>query len=595
MNYLKKTNKIRFGISARVSLAVGIISVIVALTCFWLATRLNKVLTIATVLEKNWVIADNVIIRTGEDDMVSLLQRGRAVYDGLTDDEKADPADEAYRSSFDVLRGPEYDALLGMLKQSVNVPGVTWADVRFKDEENDRYVYLMHTEAEADGTYGMGYWEYDDDDVDSVIIGGRDDEEPREMEYLPGWIVRLSERLPASASYVPHAIDHLLAVNERDVANRFSVLYPIRDQVTGDTVGYLSIGEYYANYRTFGWAYAVTFAAFLIPWLIIIMVVAGLLVNREVTRPIRRLARAAVEYGDEEDRQHDGEHFKKVVIPSQDEILLLRDSMSDMEGSLFHYMNNLREMTAREERVRAEMDLSAQIQKGMLPELPGDDAPDMGFDVHAFIRPAREVGGDFYDYFVIDDDHVGLIIADVSGKGMPAALFVMLARFILAAEAKNGTSVAEVMRKANDRLCDNNPEMLFVTVWFGVYCISDRTIRHVNAGHNYPAVYRADEGRFSMIEEEHDMAMGLLPDQEYNEKVIALDPGDKFFQYTDGINEADDPNGELFGLDRMVDALDSHADLSGDALLNAVDADVREFVGEAEQSDDMTMLLLEIR
>ena len=591
----KEQGKVFFGISAKMSLAIGVVSIVVAAISFWIAIDLNRALTMETVLNKNWMVARKMVKGVGKSNLESLLEQGREIYDSLPEEERANPADPEYQSHYDALRTSKYKTILAKLDRGVYVPGYMWADLRFKDEERGRYVHLMHTGGGEDGKYGIGYWENDDDSVESSFDYLNRSTRHDRMEFLPEWVGDLSERLPESIRGIPYIFDHLMAITSQRISNRFSTLYPIRRAETGEVIGYLSIGEYYENYQTFHWTFALAFAVVFVPYFIVATIAVRMFVRRDIVRPIQQLAKAAVEYGENEDKQKSGASFEKVRIPSRDELLLLRDSMADMEDSLARYMDNLRQMTAKEERLKTEMDMSAQIQMGMLPqELEGSGA-ERDFAISAAIHPAKSVGGDFYDFFVIDDDRIGIVMADVSGKGIPAALFMMISKIILGNEARRGESVEDIMRRANRQLCANNPEMLFVTIWFGIYQVKDRMLRYVNAGHDYPALYRRREGKFSLVEAENDFLVGFDPDTEYHERILELEPGDKLFLYTDGIPEAHNPAEELYGDERMLAALDRCAERTQEAFLDAFDAEVRGFIGEAEQFDDMTTLILELQ
>ncbi|MCR5403772.1 MAG: PP2C family protein-serine/threonine phosphatase [Butyrivibrio sp.] len=592
----KRRRDIQFGISAKMSFAIGLVSILIALISFCIATRLNTVLNIAALIDKNWVIAQKLVAENDENEMAFLLSREKDIYFSLSDKESANPQDKDYQSLYSQLQGPEYEEILSNLARSYDIPGIAWADLRFKDEGKGRYVYLMHTRPQEDGKFGIGYWEPDEDSVNCNFYYPKSYATAYEqMEFFPKWVEKASNVLPESIGFVPYVLDHLMALNSRNAKNRFSVLYPVVGEEGTEPIGYLGIGEYYNNYQTYNWAFALMFIIIFLPYFVIVTLVTRELVRRNIALPIQKLAKAAVIYGEDDDKENDDKHFKQVKIRSRDEVLLLRDSMADMEGSLAKYMVNLKNLTAKEERFKAEMDMSAQIQLGMLPHSLRANDNERDFAISASIKPAKSVGGDFYDFFEIDDDRIGIVMADVSGKGMPAALFMMIAKIILAASAKLSTSVEEIMKNANRQICANNPEMLFVTIWFGIYYVKDRSISYVNAGHDYPAVYKSSEGKFKLFEAESDLVIGFDPETEFVERRIKLESKDKLFLYTDGIPEANNPKGEMYGNDRMLAALDKSSDKSGDEFLEAVDTDVRSFIAEADQFDDMTMLLLEIK
>ncbi len=243
------------------------------------------------------------------------------------------------------------------------------------------------------------------------------------------------------------------------------------------------------------------------------------------------------------------------------------------------------------ERITTELQMGSRIQASMLPhEFP--PFPDRReFNIFASMDPAKEVGGDFYDFFLIDEDHLCLVIADVSGKGVPAALFMMISKVILQSCAMLGQSPAEILRKTNDALCSGNQEEMFVTVWVGILEISTGRITAANAGHEYPALMQ--DGRFALRKDKHGLFIGGMEDMVYKEYELRLKPGDKLFLYTDGVPEATDASDAMFGLDRMLTALNEAPDAAPRAILENVRRAVDQFVKDAEQFDDLTMLCLE--
>lgn len=203
------------------------------------------------------------------------------------------------------------------------------------------------------------------------------------------------------------------------------------------------------------------------------------------------------------------------------------------------------------------------------------------------------MGGDFYDFFLIDDDHLGLIIADVSGKGIPAALYMMISKTILQNFAKMGNSPAEVLEKANESLCAESRTEMFVTTWVGILELSTGKMTCANAGHEYPVVCR--NGQFDLMKDKHGFVLGGMEGMKYRDYEIRLEKGDKIFVYTDGVPEATNAEQVLFGADRMVETLNRNAEASPVEILRSMRRAVDAFVGSAEQFDDLTMLCLEYR
>ena len=240
-----------------------------------------------------------------------------------------------------------------------------------------------------------------------------------------------------------------------------------------------------------------------------------------------------------------------------------------------------------------ELNMATEIQASMLPSIFPPFPQREEFDLYASMDPAKEVGGDFYDFFMIDDDHLGVVIADVSGKGVPAALFMMISKTIVQNYAMMGISAAEVLRRSNDSICAQNKMKMFVTTWIGILELSTGKMNCASAGHEYPALYH--DGKFELYHDKRKIALGARKGREYIDYEIQLSKNDKIFVYTDGVPEATNANKELFGTDRMIDALNTNPEADTKEILRMVRASVDEFVGNAEQFDDLTMLCVEYR
>ena len=279
-------------------------------------------------------------------------------------------------------------------------------------------------------------------------------------------------------------------------------------------------------------------------------------------------------------------------VNSKNEIGELTKDIIELTEEIDNYVDEIETITSEKQRIESELDMARRIQLSMMPNLFPPFPERKEFYLHAYVDPAREVGGDFYDYFFIDDDHLCLVIADVSGKGVPAALFMMAAKIILKSSAMQGKSPAEILTATNRAICENNPQDMFVTVWLGVLELSTGNLTAVNAGHEYPAVKRAD-GRFEVIKTKHSLFIGGMDDVTYKEYELDLKPGDKIFVYTDGLPEATDSAGEMLGMDRMTDALNEYLDEKPRPLIEGMRESVNKFVKDAEQFDDITMMCLE--
>ncbi len=315
---------------------------------------------------------------------------------------------------------------------------------------------------------------------------------------------------------------------------------------------------------------------------------AAALLGRRIVKPLNRITRRIAELrgGNLEFRMEDS-------YRTGDEIQVLAESFASLSHKTLEYVEEVKKATAEKERIGTELHMANRIQESMLPHVfpPFPDRTE--FDIYATMNPAREVGGDFYDFFMIDSDHLCLVMADVSGKGVPAALFMMISKTILQSCALLGQSAGAILEKTNEALCANNQEEMFVTVWLGILEISTGKISCANAGHEYPAVFtEANTGEFALLKDRHGFVVGGMSGVRYREYEFSMNPGDKLFVYTDGVPEATNGKGEMFGTERMIEVLNECPETTPKELLQKVQGSVDQFVGDADQFDDLTMLCL---
>ena len=280
-------------------------------------------------------------------------------------------------------------------------------------------------------------------------------------------------------------------------------------------------------------------------------------------------------------------------IKYKDELGELAVTIQEMERQTVESFEKMNRISADKQRVDTELKLATGIQAHMLPRVFPPFPERTEFDIYATMDPAREVGGDFYDFFMIGKDKLGIVIADVSGKGIPAALFMAITKILIKNNAQPGTSPAQVFEKTNRMLCDGNENGFFVTAWMGVLDINTGHLTFCNAGHN-PPLLRSGSEDFRFLKAP-GLVLGGVDDFEYTCQEIDLHKGDRLFLYTDGVTEATDSNKKLYGDERLKKYADAHGDVSLTEALTGLRADIDAFVGDAEQFDDMTMLLLEYR
>ncbi len=324
-----------------------------------------------------------------------------------------------------------------------------------------------------------------------------------------------------------------------------------------------------------------------------LLVIAGqsVFLHRTLLRPLQQISEEATRFAAE---NVTGGQKLAETIRNRDEIGTLAASIDTMEEQIQDYVGNITRITAERERISTELSLATRIQASMLPSVfpPFPDRKE--FDVFASMDPAKEVGGDFYNFFLVDDDHLCLLIADVSGKGVPAALFMMASMIILSNNAMVGKSPAQILTDTNAAISANNREEMFVTVWLGILELSTGRLTAANAGHEYPVLRRPD-GSFELYKDRHGFVIGGMEGVKYKEYELQLEPGSRLFLYTDGVPEATNAENELFGTERMLAALNERPDDTPEQLLQSVRAAVDGFVKEAEQFDDLTMLCMEYK
>ncbi len=274
-----------------------------------------------------------------------------------------------------------------------------------------------------------------------------------------------------------------------------------------------------------------------------------------------------------------------------DEIEVLATSFANLSAKTTRYIGEITRITAEKERIGAELNMAKDIQESQLPSIfpPYPDRKE--FDIYASMDPAKEVGGDFYDLFLIDHDHLGLVMADVSGKGVPAALFMMISKILIKNRVQSGDSPAEALRNVNNQIMEGNQADMFVTVWLGILNLRTGEGVAANAGHEHPALKRAD-GQYELIRYRHSPAIGTMEGIPFKEHTFTMNPGDGLFVYTDGVPEATSIENELFGTDRMLEALNRNPDAGPKESIAAVTEAIDDFVAGAEQFDDTTMLCL---
>lgn len=367
-----------------------------------------------------------------------------------------------------------------------------------------------------------------------------------------------------------------------------TTMAPVKNSA-GEVVGILCVQRPMRELEDMRRPYALTVFLSMVVLAVIAAFLAYLYLKKNVFHPIRKVSDEATRFARENTRSEAlGE------IGRFHEITSLAGSIDTMEADMVRYMENLTTITAEKERIGTELSLASRIQEASLPSTFPAFPDRKEFDLYAVMDPAREVGGDFYNFLLIDDDHLALVIGDVSGKGVPAALFMMVTNLLISDRMAMGGMPGEILKAVNHGICQHNEAEMFVTIWLGVLEISTGKLTAANAGHEYPVLRRAG-GAFELVKDRHGFVVGGMDGVNYKQYELQLAPGDRLFVYTDGVPEATNAEKQLLGTERMVAALNTAGEGSPEEILKAVRRAVDAFVLDAEQFDDLTMLCLEYR
>jgi sigma-B regulation protein RsbU (phosphoserine phosphatase) len=319
----------------------------------------------------------------------------------------------------------------------------------------------------------------------------------------------------------------------------------------------------------------------------IIVIAFSFLLSRMITRPIEDLTKKVRQIGS-------GDLGSGIEVRGKDEIAELAASFNVMTADLKDYIKNLETVTMEKERINSELNVAASIQEGMLPRIFPKFAIDENISIFAKMTPAKYVGGDFYDFFYVgkNNESIAFVIADVSGKGVPASLFMVIAKTLIKTHVTSGISVTDSLARVNNILCEDNPSNMFVTLFLCVLDIKTGVLSYSNAGHNKPLI--SINGKpYEFMDVKHGLPIGVRENTEYHLSETRFGYGDKLYLYTDGINEAESVDGEFFGNDRLLQVANANRDLPPEMFDDAMRAAVTAFAGGAEQSDDITTLAFE--
>ena len=558
-NLIDSNTKIRYSIGKKIGASVVFFSMIFFILVVLLSGFVDSRFTLNAIVKRNYSLARSLAISLDRDYVTSLFNKTREIEKEASLKYKDNVNTPEYLSEFDSLKTDEYKNLVDSLSDVVKENSILWINLHLENPETGKTCFILDTDEQPNGQYSAGWQSH-----------------IRDYNYARG--------LPYEV--IMDAADGYIIMTEAPYYK------PGSDKK--EVIGYIAIAEARKNLSRNSKNFMLIFGLSMSVLSLTFVLLSVWGIHKIVVNPIVKLAVAAKAFGEKEDKRSESHIFRDVDIHSEDEIRVLSDSMTRMEKDIYTYIRDLEQITRKQERLNVELDVASRIQTNMLPdELTGYNGP-KDFEIAATMRAAREVGGDFYDYFTIDDDHIGLIIADVSDKGVPASMLMVVTKVLFKNTSMDSLSPLEITSKVNRQLSEYNKEMQFVTVFFGIYTVSERTLRYVNAGHEDPVIFKNDKKEYKLIIEEHDLVLGIMEDTDFTERELKFDTGDLLFLYTDGVPDATSENGDALGIERMMEILMNHRDLTGLELLEAVRDDADRFAGSADQFDDMTMLCLSV-
>ncbi|MBQ3426222.1 MAG: SpoIIE family protein phosphatase [Clostridia bacterium] len=385
-----------------------------------------------------------------------------------------------------------------------------------------------------------------------------------------------------------HGLDKAMVVRDTgfiETGSHITELVPVKD---GQHVtGILCVQRQMEALDTARRNYVRDVAAATMAPILVILVLYWIYLNNRLILPVKMITKEAERFASENSKP---ERTLSSQITHSDEIGVLARSIDQMIDETLMFISNLTEVTAAREKTSTQLAVATTIQQNSLPQkFPAFPERD-DFDIYASMTPALEVGGDFYNFYLIDDDHLAMVIADVSDKGIGAALFMMVSNILLENRTMLGGSPAEILKFTNERLCAHNDMSMFVTVWMGIMEISTGHIVAANAGHEYPMIRRGN-GSFELYNDgPHSPMLGITDGISFKEYELQLDKGGALYLYTDGVAEAENKDHEQFGTERTLEVLNRDPDASPEQIAANVKAAISEFVKDAPQFDDTTML-----
>ena len=560
-----------YSISAHVFHATIIGSVILGLVAFLVGFGLYAYALAGQYIGESFGLSKScAAIMDKAADVTPLAEEVMRVYRSIPEEERKNPEDPAYLERFQSAVNAEDHAYVTAILNEFRTAGDVY-DVYLAMYDIDTEAIVYIADPDPEGPCPPGYWEETDRKGIEKFLNWDGEGKLYDIDRTDhyGWLCTAGVPLKGA-----------------DGTIKAFVLTDIR------------LKDFASGLKSFLWQFFIAVslanAAF--------AVLFSLHMKKHLVKPITDITNAAQQYID--DRKNHVEscaHFSNLDIHTGDEIENLSLVMADMEKDAVAYFEELMAVTAEKERIGTELNLATRIQAAVLPSTFPAFPDREEFDIYATMDPAKEVGGDFYDFFMIDDTHLAMVIADVSGKGIPAALFMMTSRTMLKDAALMGLDPAGIMERVNAQLSESNSYFMFVTVWLGILDITTGRLEYSDAGHEQTLLYQ--NGSWSFLPRKGGVALAafepellaLEKEPVFVNKEIILQPGDLIYQYTDGVTEAMTAEREQFGMNRLLAAANEAPSTKPEEFLPYIRGKIDEFVQEAPQFDDITMLALQYR
>ncbi len=561
---MTKLERMRHSLSNRVFRAVLFGSVSLGVICLMIGLGSNTVAVARQDISTAFNLSRSTAAVLGKTaDTEALSREVMTRYRSLSDSERADPHSEAYSAHFaDIVDRGDYKKLISVLSDFKESSDVYAIYLAMYDNKTDAIVYIVDPEEDHDEQCKPGEWESVDHEGIEKFLNWDGTGMLYDIGYTQnyGWMCTSGVPVRARSGEV--------------------TCFVLADITLNNVVSGI-------------WSFVLQFSLGILLTVTLFGILFLRRMKKTVVEPINAITDAAQNYtADKKAGVQQTKHFADLDIRTGDEIENLALTVKEMEYSLTDYEMNLTRITAEKERINTELSLANKIQADMLPNIFPAFPDREEFDIYASMTPAKEVGGDFYDFFFVDHDRLAMVIADVSGKGIPAAMFMVMTKGMIATQCMSGHSPAQILTDVNKLICANNREKMFVTVWLGILDLKSGELIAANAGHEYPIIKKTGSD-FELIKDKHGFVIGGFKRMTYQDYTLQMEPGSKLFVYTDGVTEATNADNELFGIERTVTALNKARDESVHNVLVTVATDVCEFVGDAEPFDDLTMMCVE--